>query len=111
LAKQLSLDVYRITLAFPHDEKYGLTSQLRRATVSVMSNVAEGAARRTTRDYVGFLYRARASLEEVDAQLELAGDLALLKGVDVNPARDTFDNLSRALQGLINALEEKIGRR
>jgi four helix bundle protein len=110
LAKQLSLEVYRLTDLLPTDERFGLRTQIRRASVSVMSNIAEGSARRTTKSYIRFLYNARASLEEVDTQLELAGDLGYLVHADLDRAIETFENLSKALQGLINAMNRKVGR-
>lgn len=63
-AKGLALDIYRCTRRFPKDEIYGLTSQLRRAAISVPSNIAEGKGRHTRKDFVHFLYQARGSLLE-----------------------------------------------
>ena len=107
LAKALCLEIYRITSTFPDDEKYGLSAQLRRAAVSIGSNVVEGSARRTTKSYLRFLYMSRASLEELDAQMELADDLRLLEVIDLSEARQYRDELSKTLQGLINTLERK----
>jgi four helix bundle protein len=63
---------YSVTQAFPSQERYGLSAQMRRAAVSVLSNISEGAARRTRAEYVHFLHVVRGSLAELDAQLELA---------------------------------------
>jgi four helix bundle protein len=71
-ALALAEATYSVTKAFPSEERYGLTAQMRRAAVSVLSNISEGAARRTTPEYVHFLHVARGSLSELDAQLELA---------------------------------------
>jgi four helix bundle protein len=76
---QLCLDVYRVTKGFPGDEKYGLTSQIRRAAVSVPSNIAEGYGRKTTPDYVRSLYLAYGSNCELETQISLAADLGYLK--------------------------------
>jgi four helix bundle protein len=110
LARELALELYPVTALFPQEEKYGLTAQIRRAAVSVKSDIAEGAARRTTIDYLRFLYDARGSLEELDSQLELAGDLNYLEESRVQRAVDIYENLSRALQALINSLERKVNR-
>ncbi|MFB6264115.1 MAG: four helix bundle protein, partial [Bradymonadaceae bacterium] len=87
------------------DEKYGLVAQLRQAAVSVPSNIAEGSARDTDAQFLRFLNHARGSLAEIDTQLELAGELGILDGLDVSDARRTFDRVSSALQSLINRIE------
>ena len=111
LARRFCLHVYEVTRTFPDHELYGLRSQLRRASVSVMSNIAEGAARRTTKSYLSFLYDARGSLEEIDSQLILSGDLGYLTARDLSDATKCFQRLSGSLQGLINALENRVDRR
>lgn len=111
LGRELCLEIYRVTARFPQSELYGLTSQLRRAAVSIPSNIAEGSGRRTTRSYLSFLYRARGSLEEIDTQMELAESLQFFDGVDLTRVIEIYDETSRTLQGLINALEKKIDRR
>ena len=74
-AKSLALSVYRCTRQFPRDEIYGLTSQMRRAAVSVPSNIAEGKGRRSQKELLQFLYHARGSLLELETQLSIAYDL------------------------------------
>jgi len=81
--------IYRFSQAFPSTERFALTSQIRRAAVSVPSNLAEGAARRTTQDYVRFLSIARGSLSELDTQLQIAQRLG-------------FATLSNDLTGLVD---------
>lgn len=71
-------EIYIVTSSFPKEEMYGLTSQLRRAAVSVPSNIAEGYGRRTTKDFIGFLYFARGSVYELQTQIELSCDLEML---------------------------------
>jgi four helix bundle protein len=74
-AVQLSVEVYRLTAAFPNTEQFGLTSQLRRASVSIASNIAEGYGRSSKGEYVQFLGHARGSNCEVQTQLVIAGEL------------------------------------
>jgi four helix bundle protein len=74
----LCLEIYRVTKGFPGEERYGLTSQLRSAAVSVPSNMAEGYGRRTTPDYIRALYIAYGSVCEVETQILLARDLHLV---------------------------------
>jgi len=82
----LTIEVYRLTREFPREEIYGLTSQLRRATVSVASNIAEGYARRTTRELVQFVGIAEGSLAEVQTQLIIGGRLGYLHDADAADA-------------------------
>jgi four helix bundle protein len=110
LGKALCMEIYRVTAGFPGDERYELRSQLRRAAVSVPSNIAEGSARRTTRSYLKFLYMARGSLNEIDTQMEIAEDLGYLANVELTDTLKTFDHLSHSLQNLINALERKLAK-
>ncbi len=78
MAMDLVSTMYEITRTFPVSENYGLTSQIRRAAVSIPSNIAEGASRRSTKEYTQFLYVAKGSLNELDTQLELAQRLNYL---------------------------------
>jgi four helix bundle protein len=71
-AVELAQQIYKITDCFPDKEQFGLTIQLRRAAISIPSNIAEGAARRTKREFIQFLSIAKGSLSELDTQLELA---------------------------------------
>ena len=75
LAVELVIDLYDLTSSFPPSETYGLTAQIRRAAVSVPSNIAEGAARTTKREFAQFLSIARGSLSEIDTQVEIARKL------------------------------------
>jgi len=107
LGMRLAMQAYRLTANFPEDEKFGLVSQLRRASTSVPSNIAEGSARKSAADFLRFLYNARGSLAEIDTQMEMADQLGYLDAGETHQIRETFDNLSRGLQGLITRLEER----
>lgn len=105
-AKVLALHVYHETSGFPRQELFGLTSQLRRAAASVVSNIAEGKGRGTKRDFCHFLLQARGSLYEVETHTELARDLGYL----VDPRAATLlaecDEVGRILNGLINSTRD-----
>jgi four helix bundle protein len=75
---ELCLEIYRITTKFPKEEKYRLTSQIRRSVVSILSNIAEGYGRKTTLDYIRMLYIFYGSVCELETQILLAGDLDLI---------------------------------
>jgi four helix bundle protein len=104
LADQFALLVYKHTATFPLEEQFGLTSQVRRAAVSVPSNIVEGCARPTQSDYVRFLNIAYGSATEAKYQLSLAFRLGFLDA-DANEAlASCADELSRVLSGLIRSL-------
>nr|WP_255567880.1 four helix bundle protein [Brevundimonas sp. PAMC22021] len=99
--------VYAATRPWPSDEKFGLTSQLRRAALSVPSNIAEGCARRSTAEFLSFLAISRGSLAEAETQLILGGRLGYLEEGASNALLDGADEISRMLAGLITKLEER----
>ena len=96
--------VYRISAAFPKTETYGLASQLRRAAVSVPSNVAEGHTRASTKEYLNHLSMAQASLAEVGTQLEIAKRLGYIRAEELTPRPDEIGVLAKMLYALRNAL-------
>lgn len=96
---RLVKQVYTLTRSFPDDEKFGLTSQMRRSAISVPSNIAEGAARGTAKEFVRFLQVARASLMELDTQVWLAKDLEYLS--DTSELRQQLVRILAMLNGLI----------
>ncbi|MHC4520825.1 MAG: four helix bundle protein [Planctomycetota bacterium] len=107
LADKLALAVYRATKAFPKEEVFGLRSQLRRAAVSVASNMVEGRARYSKPDYVRFLDTAYASAREVQYQISLAFRLGYLDQKDSEDLRVLSDETSKVLNGLLRALRKK----
>ena len=104
---QLCLEVYRITAMFPQEEKFGLTSQIRRSVVSVPSNIAEGYGRKTTADYIKYLYIAYGSNCELETQIMLSGDLGYIEGDIVKIIIDEINGVERMLKALIKSLENK----
>ena len=97
--------VYRATQAFPDDERFGLTAQLRRAAVSVPSNVAEGWGRGSRADYVRFLKIARGSLYEVRTQIVVAERVGCLPSDEAAPLLGHVDHLRKMLHGLVRSLD------
>jgi len=101
----LGLGVYEVTKEFPADERFGLISQLRRASVSVTSNIAEGYGRGTTLDYLRFLRMARGSLYEIDTQLSFSLELGYMTGTSYEQLRAKLEESGRLLGGLIRSVE------
>ena len=104
---ELVKEIYRITKPFPVDERFGLVSQMRRAAVSIPSNVAEGQARRTTGEFVQFLSQAEGSLAELDTQLILAVELGYRNTTQVASATELVKELKRMLNALRRTLVKK----
>ena len=103
----LCLKVYRITATFPKEERYGLTSQIRRSAVSIPSNIAEGYGRKTTIDYIRMLYIANGSICELETQVLLAGDLDYIDKSELGTAKENIEEIERMLKALIKTLENK----
>lgn len=101
LAKQL----YEATGGFPDHERYGLVSQMRRAAVSVPSNIAEGQGRLTAGEFRQFLGHARGSLYELETQAQLSADLQYLSGSQLQMIYSLTGEVSRLLNGLLKALK------
>ena len=94
---ELTIEIYKLTKNFPPEERYALISQLRRASSSINSNIAEGSGRSTTRDFRSFLYNALGSMKEVEYQLLLSKDLDYI-------SKDTYDRLKKILDKIIGKL-------
>ncbi len=106
-AYKLCLDIYTVTKRFPKEEIYGLTSQIRRSAVSIPSNIAEGYGRKTTSEYVRFLYIAYGSVCELETQTMISGDLDYMKKEKLQELREGLGDLERMLKALIKSLENK----
>jgi four helix bundle protein len=106
-AMELARAVYEATEGFPSKEQFGLVSQLRRAAVSVPSNIAEGKAHYSNRDFVRFLRHARGSLAEIETQILIAEQQEYLGAATAAKLAQQTDELGRILSGLINSLKEQ----
>ncbi len=104
-AMDLVTDVYQATRSFPRDELYGLTNQLRRAAVSVPSNIAEGQARFSQKEFHHFLSQARGSLVEIETQLMIAQNLGYLSPIQIQPLLEKAAELGKVLNGLIASIK------
>ena len=107
-AVSLAESIYIITKQFPKEETYGITSQMRRAVVSIASNIAEGAARHTDKDFCHFLYMAAGSASELDTQVEIAKRLDMADTETLNCLQQRVGKVSRMLQGLIRSVRNRI---
>lgn len=108
LVYQKALDlvtvVYAITKMFPKEEQFGLTSQLRRASISIPSNISEGAGRKSKKEFIQFLFIALGSLNEVETQLEISKRLDYLQ--DLEKINNDLIHIKRMLLKLIESLKE-----
>ena len=103
-AMKLATETYRVTAEFPKHELYGLSQQMRRAAVSVPSNIAEGKGHRSDKGFANFLFHARGSLLELETQTEIARALAYLPEEHAEQLLQRTKVVGRSLTGLINAL-------
>ena len=104
---QLVKLIYAMTQQFPSDERFGLTSQLRRAAVSIPSNIAEGQARHSTGEFIQFISNAEGSVAELETQLEIAADLTYC-----TPAqKDRVLSLAEEVRKMLNALRRRLQNR
>jgi four helix bundle protein len=102
-------EVYKVTDTFPKTELYGLVSQMRRAVVSIPSNIAEGAARCSRREFAQFLSISGGSLSELDTQVEIAANLGYLTPDQRQNLEERMISISRKLAGLINKVKNDSG--
>jgi four helix bundle protein len=109
-AYEFSLSVYLISKSFPREEIYGLTSQLRRATVSIGANIAEGCGRRTDGEFARFLQIARGSSSEVEHHLLLARDLKFMPQSVYADLERKLAEVQRMLTSLVSVIQEKTSK-
>jgi four helix bundle protein len=105
-ARKLVSGIYSLVKSFPEDEKYALTSQLKRAAISVPSNIAEGVGRQHKNERIQFLYISRGSLYEIETQLFLALDQSFLSEKSLKDILDQITSCKKLIQGYINYLKK-----
>jgi four helix bundle protein len=106
-ARMLALAVYRLTAAFPQEERFGLTAQIRRSAISVGSNIAEGCGRRGNRELLNFLYIAAGSASELAFQLEISRDFGYCDPSAYEPTVRELEQLQRMLNRLTQYLRSR----
>jgi len=110
-AMEMVTEVYKLTDSFPKREVYSLTDQIRRAAVSVPSNIAEGQAHHNNREFVHFLRHSSGSLAEVETQLHIAERLGYADATSIEQIVQRVNEVGRILNGLIGSLREQIDSR
>ncbi|HET7394354.1 MAG TPA: four helix bundle protein [Candidatus Binatia bacterium] len=103
----LVTEIYKTTKEFPTQELYGITNQVRRAAVSVPSNIAEGAARQTKKEFRNFLHVAQGSLSELDTQIEIASRLGYIDSNYRKSLAEKMEPIDKMITGLIRHLSKK----
>jgi len=106
-AVQLAGRVYAVTRSFPAGERFGLVNQMRRAAVSIASNIAEGAARQTKKEFIQFLCVAAGSASELDTQIEISRLTGNGSSKDLDALQSELERVSRMIQGLIGSLRNR----
>ena len=110
-AMELAALVYKLTARLPREEIYGLSSQLQRAAVSIPSNIAEGHARESTKEYLRYLLVSRGSMAELETQLLLCQKLQFISKEDVEHALIVSDEIGRMIRGLQKSLTKKLNKK
>ena len=108
LAIEMVVDVYECTNGFPADEKYGLTSQIRRAAVSIPANIAEGAARQHDKEFLQFLSVAQGSSSELETELLIAMRLGYMGSDNYTRIYEEINTVARMIVGLSNHIRERV---
>ena len=107
-AIQLVKKIYLVTKSFPKEEIYGLSAQMRRAAVSIASNISEGKTRQSKNEYVQFLYIALGSTSELETQVVISKELAYIDGKSEEGLLEHLDHIARMLRNLIKGLRKPI---
>jgi len=101
---ELVIDIYRVTDKFPSHERYGLIDQIRRAAISIPSNIAEGAARQTKKEFSNYLHISQGSLSELDTQIELAKQFNYIDEAKYRTLDERMQRIDKMITGLIHHL-------
>jgi len=104
LSIDLATDVYEVTKSFPKEEQYGMVAQMRRSATSIASNIAEGAARRSSKEFIQFIHIALGSTSELDTQLEIAIRVNLTELTSLQKLQDTVVRINQMLRGLARSI-------
>lgn len=107
-ARELVKDIYRVTASFPSDEKFGITNQIRRASVSICANIAEGSGKSTLKDFNRFLDNALGSTFEVETFLILSNDLGFLKNPESESLVTKVEEIGKMLHGLKSKVSSQV---
>jgi len=103
----LVTDIYKLTKNYPKDEVYGLANQMRRAAVSIPSNIAEGASRNSDKEFIQFLYIALGSASELETQIVISRNLSYIEDAESETYLKNIESLKKMLNGLITHLKRK----
>ena len=109
-AMDMAESLYRVTSSYPKEETYGLSSQIRRAAVSIAANIAEGYGRERTQPFIQFLRQSQGSLKELETHLLLSERVGYLSGDAAAPLLTQCESLGKRLRAFIRSLQERIGK-
>ncbi|MCQ9207627.1 MAG: four helix bundle protein [Omnitrophica bacterium] len=101
---ELVKEIYNITKKFPKEEQFGITSQMRRCSISISSNISEGKTRQYVNEYIQFLYIALGSCSEINTQTIIAKELNFIKQAELDLLSEKIDHVSRMIRNLIKSL-------
>ncbi len=107
-AMDLVEEIYKVSLIFPKEEQYGLTSQIRRSAISIPSNIAEGCERGSTKDFIRYINIAYASLAELETQVYLAERIKFINQLSTDALHDLINEIGKMLNGLRSSLNKKL---